>query len=148
MILKRFFFTILLVLFGLISSIIFCELLLRVKHSIIPNYDIEMWKYSKKLKLQVDNENIGHIHKKNKKGFFQNVEIKINNFGQRDIDYDNQYLKRFDKKFLIIGSSIPLGWGVRQDKTFSSLLNKYSIKNKKNGYLLMVELETIIQIDM
>ena len=128
---KKYFFTILLVLFGIISSIIFCELLLRVKHSVIPNYDIEMWKYAKKLKLQVDNNNIGHIHKKNKKGFFQNVEITTNNFGQRDIDYDNQYLKKFDKKFLIIGSSIPLGWGVKQDKTFSSLLNKYSIKNKK-----------------
>ena len=69
--LKKCFFTILLVLFGIISSIIFCELLLRVKHSVIPNYDIEMWKYAKKLKLQVDNNNIGHIHEKNKKGFFQ-----------------------------------------------------------------------------
>ncbi len=128
---KKHFFTILLVLFGTISSIIFCEVLLRIKHSIIPNYDIEMWKYAKQLKIKIDNENIGHIHKKNKKGNFQKVEIKINNFGQRDINYDNQYLKKFDKSFLIIGSSIPLGWGVEQKKTFSHLLNNYSKENKK-----------------
>ena len=129
--LKKYFFTILLVLFGIIFSIVFCELLLRVKHSIIPNYDIEMWKYAKKLKIQVDDTNIGHIHKKDKKGFFQNVEIKTNNFGQRDINYNNEYLKKFDEKFLIIGSSIPLGWGVKQNKVFSNLLNEYSKKDKK-----------------
>jgi hypothetical protein len=129
--LKKYFFTILLIIFGFIFSIIFCEILLRVKHSIIPNYDIEMWKYAKKLKVQIDNKDIGHIHKKNEKGIFQNIEIKINNFGQRDINYDNQYLKKFDKRYLIIGSSIPLGWGVEQNKTFSNLLNKYSLENKK-----------------
>jgi hypothetical protein len=128
---KNFFFTILLVLFGIISSIIFCEILLRVKHSIIPNYDIEMWKYAKQLKIKVDDKNIGHVHKKNKKGVFQKVEIKINNFGQRDKDYDEELLKKFDKTFLIIGSSIPLGWGVERNKTFSNLLNEYSAKNKK-----------------
>ena len=56
-----------------------------------------MWKYAKKLKIESDDENIGHIHRKNAKGTFQNVEIKINNFGQRDIDYDNRYLNKFDK---------------------------------------------------
>jgi len=128
---KKTFITISLVLFGTISSIIFCEVLLRVKHSIIPNYDIEMWKYSKQLNVKIDNENIGHVLKKNKKGVFQKIEIKTNNFGQRDINYDKQYLKEFDKSFLIIGSSIPLGWGVEKRKTFSNLLNEYSIKDKK-----------------
>ena len=128
---KKTFITISLVLFGTISSIIFCEVLLRVKHSIIPNYDIEMWKYSKQLNVKIDNSNIGHVLKKNKKGVFQKIEIKTNNFGQRDINYDKQYLKEFDKSFLIIGSSIPLGWGVEKRKTFSNLLNEYSIKDKK-----------------
>ena len=129
--LKKNFFTILLVLFGTISSIIFCEVLLRVKHSIIPNYDIEMWKYAKQLKIKIDDKNIGHVHKKNKKGIFQKVEIKTNKYGQRDINYDQEYLKNFDKSFLIIGSSIPLGWGVQKNKTFSNLLNEYSAKDKK-----------------
>ena len=128
---KKTFITISLILFGTISSIFFCEVLLRVKHSIIPNYDIEMWKYAKQLNVKIDNENIGHVLKKNKKGVFQKIEIKTNNFGQRDINYDKQYLKEFDKSFLIIGSSIPLGWGVEKKKTFSHLLNEYSIKDKK-----------------
>ena len=130
--LKKYFFSISLILFLLIFSIVFCEILLRIKHSVIINYDIEMWKYAKKLKIESDDENIGHIHRKNAKGIFQNVEIKINNFGQRDIDYDNRYLNKFDKRFLIIGSSVALGWGVEQDKTFSHLLNEYSKKNEKN----------------
>ena len=42
----------------------------------------------------------------------------------------NNYLNKFDKSFLIIGSSIPLGWGVEKEKTFAHLLN---IESKKKG---------------
>ena len=88
---KKFFIIFFLVI-SILFSLVFCEALLRVKHSLVPNYDIEMWRYAKELKKQVDDNNIGHVHRENKSGIFQVVNIKINNFGQRDIDYNNDYL--------------------------------------------------------
>ena len=128
---KDFVTTFFLTISSIILAIIFCEVGLRIKHSLIINYDIEMWKYAKVLKTSVENKKINHIHIPNKIGNFQNVEIKTNNFGQRDIEYDNDFLKKYDRSFLIIGSSIPLGWGVKQDKTYSSILNKISKENNK-----------------
>ena len=122
----------LLIIISVIFTFFLCEIILRIKHSIIPNYDIEMWKYAKELKVSVSDKSIGHVHRPNKSGIFQKVEIAINSFGQRDIEYDNHFLKKYDKRFLVIGSSIPLGWGVKKEDTYVNLLNLQSKKNKKN----------------
>ena len=124
--------SILLSFFSICIAVFACELILRVKHSIIPNYDIEMWKYAKDLKIKVEEKNISHVHIPNKQGTFQKTIIKTNQYGQRDINYNNEYLEKFEKRFLIIGSSIPLGWGVDKEKTFSHLLNDQSVKSDKN----------------
>ena len=113
-------------------GIMICELALRIKHSIIPNYDIEMWKYAKQLKQKDFNPKIGHTHIQNKSAILQKVEIKINNYGQRDINLDNKILKKYERRFLILGSSITLGWGVPQEETFSNILNEISKSEKKN----------------
>jgi len=121
--------------FILISSIlgiIMCEVALRVKHNFYYNYDIEMWKYAKQLKQKNVNSKIGHTHIKNKSKILQGVEVKINNYGQRDIDITKNTIQKHDRSFLILGSSIALGWGVKQENTFSNLLNKMSKQSKKN----------------
>lgn len=117
---------------SIILSLVFCEIILRIKHSVNLNYDIEMWKYAKELKIKVEDKTINHVHRKNKSGSFQGVHIKINNYGQRDIDYDNEFLRQYEKRFLVIGSSIPLGWGVKRENTYPFLLNKLAKKNNKN----------------
>ena len=117
---------------SLLVGLLICETILRIKHKFIINYDIEMWKYAKELKTKVKNKKINHIHIKNKSAILQNTEIKINKYGQRDIDYDNSTLSNFDRSFLIIGSSVAMGWGVESDKVFSNRLNKKSLKNNKN----------------
>ena len=122
----------LLIIISVIFTFFLCEIILRIKHSIIPNYDIEMWKYAKELKVSVSDKSIGHVHRPNKSGIFQKVEIATNSFGQRDIEYDNHFLKKYNKRFLVIGSSIPLGWGVKKEDTYVNLLNLQSKKNKKN----------------
>jgi len=131
-----FFQVIFLIIFSFFVSLIVCEIVLRIKHQIIPNYDIEMWKYSKSLKIKSENTNIGHIHKKNKAEILQKVEIKINNFGQRDIDINNNILDKYDRSFLILGSSIPLGWGVENSKVISNQLNKIS-KDRMKDWLFV-----------
>ena len=88
-------------------------------------------KRAKELKTKVNNKKINHVHIKNKSAILQNTEIKINNFGQRDIQYDNSKLSEYDRSFLIIGSSVAMGWGVEHEKVFSNRLNKKSFQNKK-----------------
>ena len=122
----------LLIIISVIFTFFLCEIILRIKHSIIPNYDIEMWKYAKELKISVSDKSIGHVHRPNKSGIFQKVEISTNGYGQRDIEYDNNFLEKYNRRFLVIGSSIPLGWGVKKEETFTNLLNLKSKEKEKN----------------
>jgi len=124
----NFFFTFL----SIFLTLIICEFTLRIKHAIVPNYDIEMWKYAKQLKQKDFNSKINHTHIKNKSLILQDVEIKINNHGHRDIYLDNDILKKYEKSFLILGSSITLGWGVSNENTFSNILNNISKSNDQN----------------
>ena len=129
---KRFTHTVFAIMFSTIIALAFCEIVLRVKHHFIPHYDIEMGKYAKILKVKVPNKKINHVHKKNESAVLQKVLIRTNNMGQRNNEINNKILEDYDRKFLVIGSSITLGWGVEQSKTFSSKLNDISKKNNKN----------------
>ncbi len=124
--LRNFLKTFIIVLFSTLIGILFCELILRIKHHYVIDYDVEMWKYAKKLKVKVENEKINHVHIKNKSSKLQNVVITTNNHGQRGVNYNNKILEKFEKRFLILGSSITLGWGVENEKTFVSHLNNSS----------------------
>ena len=52
------------------------------------NYDIEMWRYSKELKIKT--KDIGHVHQKNKFAILQNVEINLNSDGMRSYEKDKR----------------------------------------------------------
>ena len=129
---KNIIFKTIFVLISIFIGIILCELTLRIKHSFFINYDIEMWKYAKKLKQKSSNIKIGHTHIKNSSAKLQDVEIKINNYGQRDVDLSNEMIKNFDRSFLILGSSVALGWGVENSNVFTNVMNNLSKKNDKN----------------
>ena len=119
---KNIFFKTVFVLISIFIGIILCELTLRIKHSFFINYDIEMWKYAKKLKQKSSNIKIGHTHIKNSSAKLQDVEIRINNYGQRDVDLSNKMIKNFDRSFLILGSSVALGWGVENSNVFTNVV--------------------------
>lgn len=129
---KEYALTFFAILFSTLVALAFCEIVLRVKHNFIPHYDIEMGKYAKTLKVKVLNKKINHIHKKNESTILQKVLITTNSNGQRNKEINNDILESYDRKFLIIGSSITLGWGVEQSKTFSSRLNDISKEKGKN----------------
>ena len=93
--------TLSLIFFSLLIGIILCEMILRIKHNFLINYDIEMWKYAKILKKKVENKKINHVHVINKSANLQKVEIKINNYGQRDINFTNQDFLKYDRSFLV-----------------------------------------------
>ena len=55
-------------------GIILCEGILRVKNSLIIDYDVEMWRYSNLLKIKVKNPKINHVHQKIKKQFCKKLK--------------------------------------------------------------------------
>ena len=70
----------LIVLISVLVGLLICESILRIKHMFVINYDIEMWKYAKRLKTKVENNKINHVHIKNKSAILQNTEVKINKY--------------------------------------------------------------------
>ena len=116
---KNFLKSFLIIIISLSIGILLCEIILRIKHNFLINYDIEMWRYAKELKQKVANDKINHIHIPNKEAILQKVKIKINKYGQRDINFSKEDLLINDRRFLILGSSVAMGWGVENEKTFS-----------------------------
>jgi hypothetical protein len=123
------------ILLSIMFSILAAEAILRVKNSSMNNYDIEMWRYSNELKTPSKNKSIGHIHKTNTSAILQSVEIRTNSLGLRGTDI---VLECCEKKILLLGSSITLGWGVEERNTISERLNeslkgRYSVLNAGVG---------------
>lgn len=114
---------------SVLIAVIFLEFFLIIKSKLIINYDTEMWKYSKNLKIKSDNKKINHVHRKNTTSVLQNVEINLNSYGLRGNEKDLQDWKKSTNKILIIGSSITLGWGVDEKKIITTILNDLAIKN-------------------
>ena len=52
------------IIFAVFLTLGLIEIFLIFKNSVAPNYDVEMWKYSKSLKVKSNNILIGHTHKK------------------------------------------------------------------------------------
>jgi len=122
-------FSFLLIFLSILAALITIEIFLIFKSKFVIDYDTEMWKYSKLLKDKSDNPKINHVHKKNSKAILQNVEIKTNSMGLRNSEEDLSEWKTSQKKILLIGSSVTLGWGVENKNTISERLNFFSKKD-------------------
>ena len=107
--------------FIIIISVASLELLLRFSNSSMRNYNIEMWKYSQTLKMPSEDKDLGHEHRPNKSAVLQGVEIRTNEYGLRGANISE---KSSERKILFLGSSITLGWGVKEEDTMSSVLEQ------------------------
>ena len=97
------------------------ELVLRVKNSSMKNYDIEMWRYAKELKIASPDPSLGHEHLKNASALLQSVDIRLNEWGLRGGPVMVPAPKR---RILLLGGSITLGWGVPELETISARLQQ------------------------
>lgn len=98
------------------------EILLRVKNSSMKNYDIEMWRYAKELKVRSQNQLLEFVHLKSKSAVLQNVVIRLNEHGMR-----GETLVPYPfggRRILFLGGSITLGWGVSEQETVEARLEK------------------------
>ncbi len=100
----------------------------RFYSDISPIYDIEMYKYAKKLQQRSETPGLTHEHITNSEAKLMRVNIAINSSGFRD-KFIPRKKEKNDFRILVAGSSITMGWGVPYDSVFTSLLenelNKY-----------------------
>ena len=98
------------------------EVALRVKNSSMKNYDIEMWRYAKELKVRSQNPSLGHVHLKEKSAVLQSVNIRTNEWGLRGASPNGA--DESTRRILFLGGSITLGWGVPEEETVSVRVEK------------------------
>jgi len=117
---------------GILSAVLFIaatllalalgESLLRVKNSAMTNYDIEMWRYAKELKVRSNNPQIAFDHVRDAEAVLQSVAIRTNEWGLRgpSVSPRDPNIRRI----LFLGSSITLGWGVKEEDTLEQQLRR------------------------
>jgi lysophospholipase L1-like esterase len=115
----------------LASTTIICllvfEATLRLTYPLYSNYNTEMWRHAKELKVISDDPRIAHENKANAHARQYGVDISINSNGWRDREYQTN---TEDYRIMVLGDSITLGWGVESDKTFPKVLEKLINENK------------------
>jgi lysophospholipase L1-like esterase len=96
------------------------EMALRLKNRSMKNYDIEMWRYARELKRPSDNPLLGHVHVPNRTAVLQSAEIRTNDLGLRGGPVAPR--AEGQRRILVLGSSITLGWGVPENETMTARL--------------------------
>ncbi len=119
---KNTLYSIALLVSSVLVGLVIGEGVLRVKNSSMKNYDIEMWRYARELKVRSSDPSLDFEHLKNKSAVLQNVEIRLNEWGLRGdpvppASPDN-------RRILFLGASTTLGWGVREQDTVENRLER------------------------
>lgn len=112
------------------------EIGFRIYSNFVYIYDIEMYKYAKKLKQRSNYPGLSHEHIPKSEADLMHANIKINNLGFRDNDF-NADIDQDAYKILFIGSSITMGWGVPYDSVFTTLLEKQINENSNHKILII-----------
>jgi len=96
------------------------ELLMRLYTWKVVSYDIEMTRYAMEVKEQAGNPAIGHVHRPGAHATLMGVPVEINDDGLRDRNYP--VARTNARRYVFLGDSLTMGWGVAQDKSFEALL--------------------------
>jgi lysophospholipase L1-like esterase len=105
---------------SIVVALFLGEGVLRVKNSAMHNYDIEMWRYARELKVPSENPALGHEHVANDQALLQSTDIRINEWGLRGGPIAKR--EAVDRRILFLGSSVTLGWGVAEEETLTRRL--------------------------
>src|SRR5689334_21942516 len=115
-------FSIALLVASMVVACLLGEATLRVKNSSMTNYDIEMWRYARELKVKTSDPSLDFVHLKSKSAVLQNVEIRLNEWGLRGDPIPA--VSPDKRRILFLGASTTLGWGVREEDTVEKRLER------------------------
>lgn len=113
-------YTIILLVVSALIGFAVAEVFVRIKNSSGTNYDIEMWRYANELKTPSENPVLGHEHVPSTVAVLQSTEIRINAWGLRGGPVPP--IVPGQRRILLLGSSITMGWGVPEDEALAARL--------------------------
>lgn len=120
---KNFVFPALLVVICLVITAAFTEVAVRLVADDGMQFDLEMWKYARDVKIVSPDPLIGHEHGAGRKARLMGADVETNSKGQRDreIPYErNAGVMRI----AMVGDSLTEGWGVPVESTFSKRIER------------------------
>lgn len=106
----------------LLLFVVAAEGVIRIKNSSMKNYDIEMWRYAKDLKVKSEDPALDFDHRRSTSAVLENVDIRLNEWGLRGGPV--KPLEPGERRILFLGGSITLGWGVAEADTVEARLQK------------------------
>jgi hypothetical protein len=119
---KNTLYSIALLALSIMVALLLSEAILRVKNSSMTNYDIEMWRYARELKVKSPDPALDFVHQKSKTAVLQNVEVRLNEWGLRGDPVPAGSPN--ERRILFLGASTTMGWGVREEDTVERRLER------------------------
>ncbi len=117
------FINIILIVVTLLIFLFLMEIILRIIYPIYSNYNTEMWRYSRDMKIPSSNKLMSYEHTPNKSGLYYGTMITTNADGFRDYYYDvKKPLSTY--RILMLGDSVTLGWGTNSSDIFSKVIER------------------------
>jgi lysophospholipase L1-like esterase len=86
-------------------------------------FDLEMWKYARDVKMVVGDPLIAHRHGPNRNAQLMGVAVRTNSRGLRDREFDFERTPG-TRRVLMLGDSLTEGWGVPYEDTFSKRIER------------------------
>lgn len=96
------------------------EILMRLYTASVTYYDVEMTRYAMDVKEPSANPDIGHVHRPGAQATLMGVPVSINRDGLRDRDYPVE--RSAARRYVFLGDSLTMGWGVAQEQSFAKRL--------------------------
>jgi lysophospholipase L1-like esterase len=107
----------------LVITAAFSELAVRLVADDGMQFDLEMWKYARDVKVVSPDPKIGHEHGPEREAQLMGVNVKTNARGQRDRDIPYERTPGV-MRIAMVGDSLTMGWGVAFDEMFSKRIEK------------------------
>jgi lysophospholipase L1-like esterase len=115
-------FKLALIVLPFLGFLVLAEIGLRLYLSSNIFYDVEMARYANELKQESDNPLIGHVHRPSRSLHVMGVGVDINSDGFRDDEYT--HARNEKKRYILLGDSLTLGWGVEKKESFEHRLEQ------------------------
>lgn len=109
--------------FGLLVFWAGAEVACRLIFSHVIAYDVEMWRYSRLVKVSGLTPGLRFEHRPGTIARLMGVEVRINDDGLRDRDISRKKPEQ-TIRVAVVGDSVTFGWGVDQDRTYPRQLER------------------------
>ena len=116
---------------SLLFAGLFAEAAVRLIFDDGMQFDLEMWKYARDVKVVSPDPLIGHEHGPNRSAELMGVRIETNSHGLRDREIAVQRSPAVPR-IVMIGDSLTLGWGVQADDTFAKRIERLFAADGRN----------------